>query len=187
MKQNYTLYSFQQVVTDAVVMEQLSGSPRIMSMYSLCGTSLVVPNMPVDISKTIVPPGEWSSANLEPRNTHIQPSTKLSMALEMALSLQDLHGYKGGVIVHGDVQLGQWLRNDENATTLVLGDFNLAQVLPWNPDKQQYCTFERGRGHGHVSKYVLGVWLCDNAMNVLSASSQPRLNTQNTSTEHRKR
>jgi len=144
----YNSNSMKQVIQDAVVMERLSSSPRIMDMFSLCGTSLVVKSMPFSIDKSVVPPGDWEPNN-EPRNA-LQPSTKLEMALGMAESLADLHGFEGGVIVHGDVQLGQWLRDSQNST-LVLGDFNLARILSWDESKQRYCKYENGRGHGNVS------------------------------------
>lgn len=57
------------------------------------------------------------------------PETKLQVALEIAESLAELHGFAGGVIVHGDVQLGQWLQQESTNGRLVLGDFNLAKVL----------------------------------------------------------
>lgn len=149
----YNDMTMKQVIIDAVVMEQLSSSPRIMDMYSLCGTSLTVKSMPVNVEKEIVPPGEWEDGN-EPRNQHLRPTTKLQMALEMAESLGDLHGFKRGIIVHGDVQLGQWLRESANGT-LVLGDFNLARPLGWDERKKQYCTYKVGRGHGSVSQPIL--------------------------------
>lgn len=151
MKHDINDDTVHQVIQDAVIMEHLSPSPRIMDMYSLCGTSLVVKSMPVSVEKQIVPPGTWDATN-EPRND-LSPSTKLAMALEMAESLADLHGFRQGVIVHGDVQLGQWLQESSNGT-LVLGDFNLARVLGWDETKQRYCKYKVGRGHGNVSRLV---------------------------------
>lgn len=74
---------------------------------------------------------------------------KLEIALQMAESLADLHGYEGGVIVHDDVQLCQWLRNANG--TLKLGDFNRAEMMEWNDEKQQYCKHENGLVNGNVS------------------------------------
>lgn len=143
--------SVSQVNRDAVIMEHLTPSPRIMDMYNLCGTSLTVKSMPFSIENGIVPPGSWDSS-YKPRND-LSPQTKVQHALEMAESLADLHLYKGGVIVHGDIHLGQWLRASQNST-LVLGDFNLAKVLQWDERKHQYCKYENGRGHGNVSMLV---------------------------------
>lgn len=152
MKHNYDAIRMHQVNQDAVVMERLTSSPRIMDMYSLCGTSITVKSMPHSVEKAIVPPGSWDP-NDEPRNKQ-SPSTKLKMALEMAESIADLHGFSGGVIVHGDIQLGQWLRETLNGT-LVLGDFNLAKVLAWDEGKHRYCKYVNGRGHGNVSLILM--------------------------------
>jgi hypothetical protein len=75
-------------------------------------------------------------------------SEKLQLALEMAESIAELHGFKDGVIVHDDVQLCQWLRNDQGK--LKLGDFNRARVLQWNDEKQEYCKYNNGKSYGNV-------------------------------------
>lgn len=85
----------------------------------------------------------------EPRN-NITSAKKLELALEMAASIADLHGFSGGVIVHSDIQLRQWLQQSPPDGKLILGDFNLAQVS-WDDEKESYCKFKRGRGLGNVS------------------------------------
>jgi len=137
-----------QVIREAIIMERLTSSPRIMDMYSHCGTSNVVQNMISSIDDDVVPPGIWEPNN-EPRST-LSPSEKLEMALEMAKSLADLHGFEDGVIVHGDVQLGQWMRPSPHSK-LVLGDFNLAKILPWDSHKEEYCKFVNLK-NGEVSQ-----------------------------------
>jgi hypothetical protein len=72
---------------------------------------------------------------------------KLDIALQMAKSLADMHGYFGGVIVHDDVQLCQWLRTKDGK--IKLGDFNRAQIMDYNPTKQQYCKYNNGHGNGN--------------------------------------
>jgi serine/threonine protein kinase len=57
----------------------------------------------------------------------------------MAESLAKLHQFHGGVVVHADVNIEQWLLN--NHGDLKLNDFNLAEILPWNDQTQQYCPF----------------------------------------------
>lgn len=74
------------------------------------------------------------------------------MALQMAESIADLHGFKDGVIVHDDIQLCQWLRNRDGK--LKLGDFNRARVLQWDRRKQKYCPYNNGKGT-LVSNYKL--------------------------------
>lgn len=51
------------------------------------------------------------------------------------------------MIVHDDIQLCQWLRNDQGK--LKLGDFNRARILGWNDAKQDYCKYENGRSYGN--------------------------------------
>jgi hypothetical protein len=75
-------------------------------------------------------------------------SEKLEMALAMAESIADLHGYQGGVIVHDDVQPCQWLRNSDNK--IIFGDFNRAVVMKWS-DKEGYCKYKNGDVYGNVS------------------------------------
>jgi serine/threonine protein kinase len=68
---------------------------------------------------------------------------KLDMALDMAESIADLHGFEGGVIVHGDIKVDhQWLRARNGK--IKLNDFNLGHILDWNPIKQRYCNFDGG-------------------------------------------
>jgi serine/threonine protein kinase len=55
----------------------------------------------------------------------------------MAESLQDLHEYEGGVIVHSDVDVEQWLLAPDK--TLKLNDFNNAYVTQWDRKKKAYC------------------------------------------------
>jgi hypothetical protein len=100
-------------------------------------------------------------------------SEKLGIALEMAESLADLHGYRcvcvqynvaflsihllilpfsaasEGIIVHDDVQLCQWLRSYDNK--LLLGDFNRAEVMEWNEKNNSYCKYKNGYVYGNVS------------------------------------
>jgi hypothetical protein len=52
---------------------------------------------------------------------------KLDMALVMAESLADIHGYRGGVIAHGDVHPDQWLRSSTGQ--IKVNDFNNAEML----------------------------------------------------------
>lgn len=40
---------------DALIMERLSGSPRIVDIYGLCGSSVMVESLPKEVEKYIVP------------------------------------------------------------------------------------------------------------------------------------
>ena len=135
-------------------MERLTGSPKIVDIYGHCGSSVMVESLPHEVEEKIVPGGGWiqqeklhDKEDVDIQNNFTVPE-KLYLALEMAESIAVLHGYKEGVIVHDDIQLCQWLRNEDG--NLKLGDFNRARVLAWNDEKQEYCKYDNGRGYGNV-------------------------------------
>jgi serine/threonine protein kinase len=135
-------------------MERLTSSPNIIDIYGHCGASVMVESMPREVEEYIVPGGGWiaqedlhDSKDVDLQN-QFEVSEKLQLALEMAESIAELHGFKDGVIVHDDVQLCQWLRNDQGK--LKLGDFNRARVLQWNDEKQEYCKYNNGKSYGNV-------------------------------------
>ena len=76
---------------------------------------------------------------------------KLSYSMDMMEAVANLHNYPGGVIVHDDIQLGQFLVSDDGQH-LKLQDFNRAEILLWNEKKEEYCVYKNGRGHGDVSR-----------------------------------
>ena len=67
----------------------------------------------------------------------------------MFLLLQQ-HGYPGGVIVHGDIQLSQFLYTNDKSK-VKLNDFNRAEFMLWDDENGEYCRYTNGRGHGNVS------------------------------------
>jgi serine/threonine protein kinase len=146
---NVTLDTLDEVHLDAIIMEELSSSPRIMDMHSFCGTSVIATNMAYSVLDEITPPGSklWSSlpSHRVVLRNRLSPSTKLRYALEMAESIADLHGR---AIIHGDIHLGQWARKRPD-DRLVLNDFNLAKVLSWNATNGKYCKAQSGRGNGN--------------------------------------
>jgi len=161
---------------DAIIMERLTSSDKIVDIFGLCGSSVMVESLPNELENKIVPGGGWmkhedlkDSDDVDIQNNFTVPE-KLYLALEMAESIAVLHGFKDGVIVHDDIQLCQWLRNDSGK--LKLGDFNRARVLGWNEKKQEYCSYDNGRGYGNVSLLFMCVvclfsiilcWLCESA------------------------
>ena len=54
--------------------------------------------------------------------------------------------------VHDDVQLCQWLRTRDGR--LKLGDFNRAEVMEFDIDKQKYCPYYNGDCYGNVSSSI---------------------------------
>jgi hypothetical protein len=147
--------SLSKVQKDAIVMERLTASPRIVDAYGYCGTSILAENMPYEVAEHMVP-GTGNAdqeeldqlPSLRPVNNYTIEE-KLDMAIEMSEALADLHGASGGVILHGDVHPVQWLRAADG--TLKLNDFNGCEVLEWNEEEQKSCKTNRGMWGGNVS------------------------------------
>lgn len=152
-KHAYDMDTFFSDLRDALIMERLTQSPRIVDIYGHCGTAVWVEAIPYEVEEVIVPGnGHMKKEDLKDE-TDVNPQNdytgteKLEMALVMAESLADLHGFEEGVIVHDDVQLCQWLRNADG--DLKLGDFNRAEIMDYDEDKREYCVYNNGRGWGN--------------------------------------
>lgn len=134
---------------EAILLEKLSHSPRVLDIYAHCGTSVLVEAMASDLyTKAVFDKGEGvvSQADLtkvEARVNDVYPlnnftaSEKLQISLEMAKSLADLHGFEGGPIVHADANIEQWLIALDGS--IKLNDFNNGRPPRWNAAKQEYC------------------------------------------------
>ena len=139
---------------DALIMDHLQDKDDvIIRPYGSCGASVMTEAIPYEVEEYVVPGTGYHSRSdpnelVKPHNSYTSIE-KLQMALEMAESLAKLHGFKGGAIVHADVQLSQWLRT--RSGRLKLGDFNVARILDWNEREQKYCTFSTGTVFGNVS------------------------------------
>jgi hypothetical protein len=125
---------------DAIVAERLSSSPRTFDLFGFCALSILSEYFYHDDIESVVAPGSGymkakdlhDEDELKPQNDLTAPQ-KLALALEMAEGLADLHGYSGGLIIHDDVQLSQYL------------------FAFWDEANQEYCRYENGRGGGNVS------------------------------------
>lgn len=164
-KHDYDIETMFSDLRDALVMERLTKSPRIIDIYGHCGTAVWVEALPYEIEEVIVP-GEGyikqedlhDEIDVNPQNDY-NASEKLEMALAMAESLADLHGFKDGPIIHDDVQLCQWLRTRDGR--LKLGDFNRAEIYNYNETKGEYCVYNNGKGYGNVSRFCFIACLLD--------------------------
>lgn len=151
----YKTENFEFVRMDAMVAERLTASPRIYDIYGYCGMSIISEYFPHgDMEKVAeltggttqdMPPG----APLIPGND-LTPIEKLTISLQMAEALADLHGSSGGVITHQDIQLSQYLWNADQ-TIIKLNDFNRAEFMLFDEDHQRYCKYFEGPGNGNVS------------------------------------
>eukprot|EP00566_Odontella_aurita_P005962 CAMPEP_0113579424 /NCGR_PEP_ID=MMETSP0015_2-20120614/30060_1 /TAXON_ID=2838 /ORGANISM="Odontella" /LENGTH=579 /DNA_ID=CAMNT_0000483401 /DNA_START=188 /DNA_END=1927 /DNA_ORIENTATION=+ /assembly_acc=CAM_ASM_000160 len=133
---------------DALVMERLTSSPRITNVHGHCATSIVVESLPGEVWDVVVP----TERTVRPSDIHdedgvdnmngMSPMEKLQLALDTAEALSELHGFKDGVIVHDDIDLGQFLRTPEGKVKL--NDFNRAKPMLWDPVEQKYCKYNNG-------------------------------------------
>lgn len=160
-KHSYSRSTFFNVLQDALVMERLAASPRIVDVYGHCGTAVWVEAIPYEVEEVIIHGDGFVDPQEKDQLTEVSPEgqtlpkplneftvpEKLEMALEMAMSLAEMHGFKGGVIVHDDVQLCQWLRTRNG--TLKLGDFNRAEIMDYNEEKGEYCRYNNGHSYGN--------------------------------------
>ena len=104
-----------QIHKEAIVMERLSASPRIVDIYGFCGTTVLAEHMSRLITGDIVWGSEdwegysgWMKQSeldkLQKHDVHpmnnLTNDQKLDMAIVMAESIADIHGFEGGVIVH---------------------------------------------------------------------------------------
>mmetsp|Transcript_42 Transcript_42/g.96 ORF Transcript_42/g.96 Transcript_42/m.96 type:complete len:537 (-) Transcript_42:268-1878(-) len=139
---------------DAMVMELLTSSPRIANLYSFCGMSSLIEYAPGDVEKYVMPTGGYeptkspSSGKRDeivddiPVNDSIPPREKLEIALEVAKGLATMHGHSDGPIAHVDVQFGQFFRGRDGTIKII--DFNRAEALLYDTEKEKYCPFSNG-------------------------------------------
>jgi serine/threonine protein kinase len=151
---SYDDYEF--VRMDANVNEKLNGNSKIVSMYSYCGLSVTSESMMQgDMENVAVPTGVGrpitipkDEQQLTVRNT-LSGTEKLVRSLEMAEAILLLHTFPGGVIVHDDIQLSQFLLSSTGQ--LKLNDFNRAEIMLWNEKDNEYCKYRNHPGGGDVS------------------------------------
>ena len=151
---NYKDYEF--VRMDAIVAERLSSSPRTYDIYGFCGLGIISEffyHGDIDGAFLGGDDGDMMSkdlhddAELKPQN-NLTGNEKLVLALEMAEAVAVLHGHEGGLIVHDDIQLSQFLFN-KNRTRLILNDFNRAEFPLFDEKAGDYCRYKNGKGGGN--------------------------------------
>ena len=144
-----------EIQLEAIIMERMTKSPRIIDLYGHCGFSVSAEAVPIEFEERVVPGEGYAQEEelLERHKNGMRPynnftaEEKLGFALEMAESIADLHGFEDGVIVHDDVQLCQWMTKDDGK--LKLGDFNRATIMTWDEINGEYCKFNNGGSFGN--------------------------------------
>jgi hypothetical protein len=141
---------------DAVVAEVMSAEPDIVNIYGFCALAIVNEGILggdlEEVATSIeIERGELTEEDSEkgpqPLN-NLTAIQKLVYSLEMAEALSKLHAYPGGVIVHDDIHLGQYLLDDSGH--LKLQDFNRAEIMLWNEEDDEYCRYRNNPGDGEV-------------------------------------
>lgn len=148
---------------DAMVAERLSASPRTFEIYGFCGLGILSEFFyHGDIEDTAIQGDGYADKNLhdeaevKPQND-LDAGEKLILALEMAEGIAVMHGFSGGVIVHDDIQLSQFLLN-EDKSMLKINDFNRAEFMFFDEVNQQYCRYRNGKGGGNVSSLYSNIY-----------------------------
>lgn len=141
---------------DALVAEMFTWSPKIISIYGYCGTSMI--NEAVLNGRVVdVAMGQYDTMSddeiykirdkeeLQIFN-NLTATEKLQYALEMAEAVALLHSHQGGVIVHDDISIEQFLIAQDGS--LKLNDFNRAEFMLFDEENQLYCRYKNGWGGG---------------------------------------
>jgi hypothetical protein len=143
---------------EALILERLTASPRIATIYTHCGTTNVLESLPNEVNEMIQPDdGRANHTELlalddvYPKNI-LTGEEKAGLALDMAEAMADLHGFRDGIIVNGDNHIDQFLADRDGFVKL--GDFNLATILTWNDEKGEYCKLEREPWRYPVSSFA---------------------------------
>lgn len=138
--------------TDAAIMTLLADSPRIIDVFGSCATTVSVKKVGKKVWDIILPLEKFveheSGQYIDPRELHdereVRPinnltvTEKVEMALNMSGAIAEVHGFKGGVIVHDDMTPDQWLWNNDGS--IILTDFNRAVILEYDVDGEDYCA-----------------------------------------------
>ena len=149
---------------EALIMERLTSSPRIVNAYGHCGTSILVETMSHSALDAVIPidepPGLWNKMNREvryaipfllrpPSRSRLTTAEKLDMAILMSESIAELHGFADGMIVNTDISLMQFLIGLDGVT-IKLNDFNAALIPNYSTEEARYCKVKRWRWRNTV-------------------------------------
>ncbi|KAL3942078.1 MAG: hypothetical protein SGBAC_003674 [Bacillariaceae sp.] len=125
---------------EAIVMDVLNNSPRIVNLFAYCGTSVLTEYLPMDLEAYLRPKtrtkrkrirrgqkGPLSDEKKAPRVT--TAVERLDLALQTAKAVEELHQHD---IIHADLQSKQFLVDLETSSgvTVKLNDFNRCRFLP---------------------------------------------------------
>eukprot|EP00543_Licmophora_paradoxa_P000828 CAMPEP_0202458468 /NCGR_PEP_ID=MMETSP1360-20130828/25669_1 /ASSEMBLY_ACC=CAM_ASM_000848 /TAXON_ID=515479 /ORGANISM="Licmophora paradoxa, Strain CCMP2313" /LENGTH=503 /DNA_ID=CAMNT_0049079031 /DNA_START=636 /DNA_END=2147 /DNA_ORIENTATION=- len=151
---SFTYDTYEFVRMDALISERLTYSPRIVDIYGHCGLSMLTEYFSSgDLEPVVVPTGGYTQQeqlndkySVRPQNA-LRAVDKVLVSLEMAEAIALLHGFPEGVIVHDDIQVSQFLFTPDGF--IKLNDFNRAEIMLYDEEKQEYCRYRNGKGNGN--------------------------------------
>ena len=117
---------------DALVMEQLTSSPHIVSMYAYCGNSVLTEYLSVSLEAVI-----YQNKTVHTFPTRQTAEGRLRLALGVAKGIQAFHEMKGGPAIHADVVTRQFLLDEDG--TMKLNDFNRCRFIAHRNDTGESC------------------------------------------------
>ncbi len=152
----YETDRYEFVRMDALIMERLTASPRIVDVYGHCAVSVLTEYLPKELDgiaapyvsryrQTKIVAKQKKENNIKPIN-NLSVHEKLDITIQMAEAIADLHGFKDGVLIHDDIQLPQFLFSKEGK--IKLNDFNRGEAMLFNEKKGEYCHYQNGPGGG---------------------------------------
>ena len=120
---------------DALVMERLTDSKHVVSIYGFCGNTVLTEYAGRSLDDFIFNPTQ-EELDLEyfSRSSELG---RLRLALDAARSIQALHEVPGGPIMHADIQAKQFLFDPKKG--ILINDFNRCRFLPKNKKTDGVC------------------------------------------------
>jgi hypothetical protein len=135
--------AYRQRQVQAIVSERFASSPRVVSTFGYCGLDLLFERTKGSGGGG----GGGAGTSLLQRYRPYSGTEALDVAIGIAESVADLHGFAGGVIVHGQLELSLFRRvnlpapaaSAEPGWTVQLTDVTAADFLDWDPNQEAYC------------------------------------------------
>lgn len=153
---NYDNEDYESTRIDALVAEIFSHNERFVEPYGHCALAVLAEAITGGTVDERAIPIQRDRDNdvirlddahdVDPKND-LTVRQKLTWSLEMAEALAFMHNYEGGLIVHDDAHLEQFLVTSDGLH-VKLQDFNRAEIMLWDEERQEYCRYVNGYGYG---------------------------------------
>lgn len=123
---------------DALVMERLTSSPYIVSMYGYCGNTVLTEYVGSDLDAVIDDhKGGKNSHGFNYYPTRATPEGRVTLALGVAKGLQALHEAEDSPIIHADIVPKQYLVARDGS--IKLNDFNRCRFVSHKNGTDEAC------------------------------------------------